>query len=92
MRTYVLCQLPENAIFFTKSRRTDKSGLETLAKARAEGYNREGVATPLRPLTLMKKGTTSSNLTRGMRKNCLIHGLHHEWNILVGFKGESETV
>ena len=42
-------------------------------------------------LKLMRKGTTAfQNLL--LLKNCLVHGVAPEWNLLVGFPGEDEEV
>jgi magnesium-protoporphyrin IX monomethyl ester (oxidative) cyclase len=42
-------------------------------------------------LKLMRKGTTVfENLL--LLKNCLVHGVSPEWNLLVGFPGEEEDV
>ena len=65
--------------------------MEVLSKARVKSIQPgiESLATST--LKLMKKGTSSfQNIT--LLKNCLIHDIWPEWNLLVGFPGEGDEV
>lgn len=42
-------------------------------------------------LRLMRKGTTAFQNVRFL-KSCLVHGIHPNWNLLIGFPGEEEAV
>lgn len=83
---------PENAgIFYEVKADLSRADLEILSKARVKRVQPGIEALATSTLKLMKKGTTSfQNLT--LLKNCLIHGVHPEWNLLIGFPGEPETV
>ncbi|HKV91966.1 MAG TPA: RiPP maturation radical SAM C-methyltransferase [Candidatus Angelobacter sp.] len=83
---------PENVeLFYEVKADLSKSDVEALAKAHVSRVQPgiESLATST--LKLMKKGTIAfQNLA--LLKNCLIHGVHPEWNLLIGFPGEPETV
>jgi len=83
---------PDNIqLFYEVKADLSKSDVEALARARVTRVQPgiESLATST--LKLMKKGTTVfQNLD--LLKNCLIYGVQPEWNLLIGFPGEPETV
>jgi ribosomal peptide maturation radical SAM protein 1 len=82
---------PNVELFYEVKADLSRSDVEVLSKARVKRIQPgiEALSTPT--LKLMKKGTTAfQNLT--LLKNCLYFGVHPEWNLLIGFPGEPESV
>jgi ribosomal peptide maturation radical SAM protein 1 len=83
---------PENVeLFYEVKADLSRADVEVLSKARVKRIQPGIEALCSSTLKLMKKGTTAfQNLT--LLKNCLYFGVHPEWNLLIGFPGEPESV
>jgi ribosomal peptide maturation radical SAM protein 1 len=65
--------------------------MEVLAKARVTNIQPGIEALSTQTLKLMKKGTTSFQNLKFLM-SCIYHGVSPQWNLLVGFPGEPESV
>jgi ribosomal peptide maturation radical SAM protein 1 len=82
---------PGVALFYEVKADLKSHEMETLARARVIDLQPgiESLATST--LKLMRKGTTAfQNL--GFMKNCVVHGVRPQWNLLIGFPGETSEV
>jgi ribosomal peptide maturation radical SAM protein 1 len=82
---------PNVNLFYEVKADLSEEEVETLARARVKTIQPgiESLATST--LKLMKKGTTVfQNIF--LLKNCISHGIHPEWNLLIGFPGEGDDV
>jgi ribosomal peptide maturation radical SAM protein 1 len=82
---------PDVSLFYEVKADLKAHEMEILARARVVDLQPgiESIATST--LKLMRKGTTAfQNL--GFLKNCVIHGLRPQWNLLIGFPGETSEV
>jgi ribosomal peptide maturation radical SAM protein 1 len=82
---------PDMNIFYEVKADLSDQEVEALARARVTNIQPgiESLATTT--LKLMKKGTTAFQNIK-LLKSCALHGVNPEWNLLVGFPGESEEV
>lgn len=83
---------PSNVeLFYEVKADLSKADVEKLAKAHVKRIQPGIEALNTSTLKLMGKGTTAfQNLN--LLKNCLTHGVHPEWNLLIGFPLELESV
>ena len=82
---------PNVSLFYEVKADLSETDLATLSKARVKTVQPgiESLATTT--LKLMKKGTSAfRNLL--LLRNCLIHDICPEWNLLIGFPGEGEEI
>lgn len=78
-------------LFYEVKADLSRADVETLARARVRRIQPGIEALATSTLKLMRKGTTAfQNL--GLLKHCLAAGVQPEWNLLIGFPGESEEV
>jgi ribosomal peptide maturation radical SAM protein 1 len=82
---------PDMNIFYEVKADLSDQDVAALARARVTDIQPgiESLATTT--LKLMKKGTTAFQNIK-LLKSCALHGINPEWNLLVGFPGESEDV
>jgi ribosomal peptide maturation radical SAM protein 1 len=85
-------QTPENARLFYEVK-ADLSTADVATLARAHVFRiQPGIESLVTTtLKLMKKGTTAFQNV-ALLKNCLVHEIHPDWNLLIGFPKESEEV
>lgn len=83
---------PENVeLFYEVKADLSRADIETLARARVKRIQPGIESLNTSTLKLMRKGTTAfQNLI--LLKNCQICGVQPEWNLLIGFPGEPESV
>jgi ribosomal peptide maturation radical SAM protein 1 len=83
---------PENVeLFYEVKADLSRADVETLARAHVKRIQPGIEALATSTLKLMRKGTTAfQNLT--LLKHCLACGVQPEWNLLIGFPGEPESV
>lgn len=83
---------PETAeLFYEVKADLSKKDVEVLSKARVKRIQPGIESLSTSTLKLMRKGTTVfQNLA--LLRNCLVFGIHVEWNLLIGFPGEPEKV
>lgn len=83
---------PENvAIFYEVKADLSKADVELLSKAHVKRIQPGVESLATSTLKLMKKGTTAfQNIM--LLKNCARHDIHPDWNLLIGFPGETEEV
>jgi ribosomal peptide maturation radical SAM protein 1 len=85
-------QPPENArLFYEVKADLSAADVATLARAHVARIQPGVESLVTSTLKLMKKGTTAFQNV-ALLKNCLINDIHPEWNLLIGFPGESEEV
>ncbi|HEY1528472.1 MAG TPA: RiPP maturation radical SAM C-methyltransferase [Candidatus Angelobacter sp.] len=83
---------PENTeIFYEVKADLSAADVGTLAKAHVTRIQPGVESLVTSTLKLMKKGTTAFQNV-ALLKNCLIHSIHPDWNLLIGFPGETEEV
>jgi ribosomal peptide maturation radical SAM protein 1 len=82
---------PHVALFYEIKADLKSHEMEVLARARVIDLQPgiESLATST--LKLMRKGTTAFQNISFM-KNCVTYGLHPQWNLLLGFPGETSEV
>jgi len=82
---------PDVSLFYEVKADLKAHELEVLARARVVDLQPgiESLATST--LKLMRKGTTSFQNINFM-KNCVVHGIRPQWNLLLGFPGETGEV
>jgi ribosomal peptide maturation radical SAM protein 1 len=82
---------PEVSLFYEVKADLKAHELEVLARARVVDLQPgiESLATST--LKLMRKGTTSFQNINFM-KNCVVYGIKPQWNLLLGFPGETGEV
>lgn len=81
----------ETSIFYEVKADLTRSELEILSRARVLEVQPGIEALATSTLKLMKKGTSATQNLMFL-KNCLELGIAPDWNLLVGFPGESEEV
>jgi ribosomal peptide maturation radical SAM protein 1 len=85
-------QTPENAeLFYEIKTNLRDHQVKVLAKAGVKEIQPGIEALATSTLKLMRKGTTAFQNIRFLI-SCLVHGIRADWNLLIGFPGESEAV
>ena len=82
---------PDMNIFYEVKADLSDQDVAALARARVTDIQPGIEALATKTLKLMKKGTTAFQNIK-LLKSCVLHGVDPEWNLLVGFPGESEDI
>ncbi len=84
-------RVPDNvSMFYEVKADLSSEDMETLAHAHVYEIQPGIESLSTSTLKLMRKGTTSFNNINFL-KNCLLHGIHPVWNLLIGFPGETRV-
>jgi hypothetical protein len=82
---------PDVALFYEVKADLKSHEMETLARARVIDLQPGIESLSSSTLKLMRKGTTAFQNV-GFMKNCVVYGVRPQWNLLIGFPGETSEV